>query len=77
MILTSINVFDYTIKPVLLYGSEIWGIFNINNAKVKCSNDILMQLCYKNFIGETLHLKFCKTIMGLNRKSINHASLSE
>ena len=32
---TNINVFDHTIKPILLYGSEIWGIFNINNAKVK------------------------------------------
>lgn len=74
---TSINVFDHTIKPILLYGSEIWGIFNINNAKVKQSNDLLMQHCYKNFIGETLHLKFCKTILGLNRKSMNHASLSE
>ena len=37
---------------------------------------LLMQHCYKNFIGETLHLKFCKTILGLNRKSMNHASLS-
>ena len=31
----NINVFDHTIKPILLYGSEIWGIFNINNAKDK------------------------------------------
>ena len=57
---TSINVFDHTIKPILLSGSEIWGLFKINNAKVKQSNDILMQHCYKNFIGETLHLKFVK-----------------
>ena len=37
---TSINVFDHTIKPILLSGSEIWGLFKINNAKVKQSNDI-------------------------------------
>ena len=74
---TSLNVFDHTIKPILLYGSEIWGIFNVNNSKIKQSNQILMQLCYKNFTGENLHIKFCKTILGLNRKSTNHASLSE
>ena len=28
---TSIHVFDHTIKPILLYGSEIWGSFNVNN----------------------------------------------
>lgn len=25
---TLLHVFDHTIKPVLLYGSEIWGIFS-------------------------------------------------
>ena len=25
---TSIHVFDHTIKPILLYGCEIWGYFN-------------------------------------------------
>lgn len=74
---TSLNVFDHTIKPILLYGSEIWGIFNVNNIKIKQSNDILIQQCYNNLIAETLHLKFCKTILGLNKKSMNHASLSE
>ena len=31
----------------------------------------------KNFKGETLHVKFCKFILGINKKSVNHASLSE
>ena len=73
----STHIFDHTIKPILLYGSEIWGIFNVNNSKIKQSNQVLMQLCYKNFTGENLHIKFCKTILGLNKKSMNHASLSE
>lgn len=25
---TILHVFDHTVKPVLLYGSEIWGIFD-------------------------------------------------
>jgi len=28
---SSIHIFDHTIKPILLYGSEIWGTFNVNN----------------------------------------------
>jgi hypothetical protein len=74
---TSFNVFDHTIKPILLYGSEIWDIFNVNNTKLKETNNIQINDCYKNYKGETLHLKFCKYILGLNKKSVNHASLSE
>lgn len=25
---TTIHIFDHTIKPILLYGAEIWGYFN-------------------------------------------------
>jgi hypothetical protein len=74
---TSINVFDHTIKPILLYGSELWGIFNVNKTKLKDTNNIQINDCYKNYKGETLHLKFCKYILGLNKKSVSHASLSE
>ena len=65
---TSINIFDHTIKPILLYGSELWGIFNVNNTKLKDTNNIQINDCYKNYKGETL---------GLNKKSVNHASFSE
>ena len=27
---TILHVFDHTVKPVLLYGSEVWGIFAID-----------------------------------------------
>jgi hypothetical protein len=73
----SINVFDHTIKPILLYGSELWGIFNVNNIKLKDTNNIQINDCYANYKGETLHLKCCKYIVGLNKKSVNHATLSE
>jgi hypothetical protein len=46
------------------YGSELWGIFN-NNTKLKDTNNIRMHYCYTNYKGETLHLKFCKYILGL------------
>jgi hypothetical protein len=31
---STIHVFDHTIKPILLYGSEIWGYFNPFSIKV-------------------------------------------
>ena len=30
---TCINVFDHTIKPMLVYGSEVWGVFNVTSAR--------------------------------------------
>ena len=32
---TSMHVFDHTIKPILLYGSDIWGMFNPFTMKCK------------------------------------------
>ena len=52
-------------------------MFNINNTKLKDTNNIQINDCYKIYKDETLHLKFCKYILGLNKKSVNHASLSE
>lgn len=76
---TSLNVFDHTIKPILLYGSEIWGIVNLNNKKFKGTSGTHLSIdeYYKNFKGESLHLKFCKNVLGLNKKAVNHATLSE
>ena len=35
---TIMHVFDHTIKPILLYGSDIWGMFNPFNMKCKKEN---------------------------------------
>lgn len=32
---TAIHLYDHTIKPILLYCSEIWGSFKINSAACK------------------------------------------
>jgi hypothetical protein len=31
---TYLHLYDHTIKPILLYGSEIWGMFDTNSAKI-------------------------------------------
>jgi hypothetical protein len=48
----------HTIKPVLLYGSEIWGIFSAEKLN-KFRDSYFNQLC-SNLIAERLHVKFCK-----------------
>jgi hypothetical protein len=35
---SSMHVFDHTIKPILLYGSDIWGMFN--PFTMKCKKEI-------------------------------------
>ena len=37
-----IHVFDHTIKPILLYGSEIWGSVNTQTAKFKNGGHITL-----------------------------------
>lgn len=72
----SLHVFDHTIKPILLYGSEIWGTFSPFTAKLR-SNIVSIEKIYSKLLCEKLHLKFCKFILGVNKKSTNFGVLSE
>ncbi len=72
----SIHVFDHTIKPILVYGSEIWGFFNPSKARFK-KGEVPMDQIYLNPLCEKLHIKFCKFILGVNKKATNFAVLSE
>ncbi|XP_071132876.1 uncharacterized protein [Mytilus edulis] len=73
---TSIHVFDHTVKPILLYGSEIWGMFNSLSSKCK-KEDISFEKLYSGLPCEKLHIKFCKFILGVHKKTTNAAVLSE
>jgi len=71
-----LHVFDHTIKPILLYGSEIWGCFKPFK-KVLKKDDISFDKIYPNLFADKLHIKFCKFILGVNKKATNFAVLSE
>ena len=62
-------------KPILLYGSEIWGTFNPTSAKFR--NGISFHKSFNNIEPEKLHLKFAKFVLGVHRKSSNFAVMSE
>ena len=73
---TSIHIFDHTIKPIVLYGCEIWGTFNSNTARFR-NGTVSPDRIYSNLTGEKLHTKFCKFILGVHKKTTNFAVLSE
>ena len=75
---TSMHVFDHTIKPILLYGCEVWGTIDPFSAKFnKGIQNLTFDQVFTKQKAELLHQKFCKFLLGVNRKSTNFAVLSE
>lgn len=72
-ITTLLHLFDHTIKPILLYGSENWGSLTLS---AKQSRSDLFEI-FKDWEMEKLNIKFCKYILGVNKRSTNIAILSE
>ena len=64
---TSIHIFDHTVKPVLLYGSEIWGALNPSSPRLR--NDVSLDKIYQNLDPDKLDKKFCKFMLGANKKA--------
>ena len=66
-------LYDSTIKPIVLYGSEIWGLSEVLRIG---KNQISSQYFAKGKI-EKLQLNFFKYILGVNKKASNFAVLGE
>ena len=56
----ALKLFDSTIVPILLYGSEVWSIYENVDDKEWDSNRI-----------EKIHTQFLKRILGVNRSTTN------
>lgn len=74
---TSIHLYDHTIKPILMYCSEILGMFKTNSAACKKKSDYLFELIYINDYLDKSHFRYLKYILGVNKKATNLAVLSE
>jgi len=68
----SIKLFNSLIKPILCYGCEIWAPYILKNLK----DDNFINICDK-ITSETLHVKTCKLILGVSRKTTNNAVRGE
>ena len=72
-----LHLYDHTIKPILMYGSEITGMFKTSSAACRKENEyLLQQTCINEFIDKS-HFKYLKYILGVNKKSTKLAVLSE
>ena len=80
---TMLHLFDHLIKPVLLYGCEIWGPFSLNFKEPKPSEDPRVSFFQSLKINyplasrrteakdpiEKIHIKLCKYILGVGNNT--------
>ncbi len=72
---TMVKLFDSMVKPILLYGSEIWGAFDIKRNNIQ---DLLPSLMLNDkYQPEKLNLKMCKQTLRIPRSASNIASRAE
>ena len=71
---TMLNLFDTLVKPIMLYGSEIWGP---HLTDFKQEHPVSKLTENQKFEFEMLHIKICKHTLGVQKKTSNIASRSE
>ena len=71
---TRLKLFDVLIKPIICYGSDVWG--PLNNLQGSKSTDIFWKRAEKLPI-EIFQNKFCKNVLGVNNKATNAAVMGE
>ena len=59
---TSLHLFDHLIKPIVLYGAEIWGMFKTNSSACLRDNKFVFQNIYKNNIADKAQIRYLKYI---------------
>ena len=69
---TCIKLFDQLIKPIALYGSEIWGV-----GEFKLNNITSFMKTLEKFAAEKVNLSFSKFALGVHQKAQNSAVRGE
>ena len=71
-----LNIFDILVKPVALYGSELWTAYKPCYKGKSLGN--LFELSFKsNSEFAKIHTRFCKYVLGVYSKACNFAEFSE
>ena len=71
-VILAFKLFECLIFPILSYGSEVWSPFTIHGI----NNSNFMTLCDKPTVEKVL-IKFCKYMLGVNKKACNAAVRAE
>ena len=66
--------FDALVKPIICYGSEVWG--SLNNLQSSKSIDVFWKRL-EALPAEKFQIKFCKYVLGVHNKSTNSAVMGE
>lgn len=74
---TLLHLYDHTVKPILTYGCEIWGMFSTTSAACTKHDQFILEKVFENDASEKSHIKFLKYILGVNKRSSNFAVVSE
>ena len=70
-----LKLFDQMIMPILHYGSEIWSAFDGNKKIFQNVDEISKFLDFLDI--ENVHVRFCKVLMGVNKRAVNLAIKGE
>ena len=71
----SLKLFDQMIKPICLYGSEIWA--NPTYRNDQCPNNNKIWTSLEKLPVEKLYIRYCKFTLGVHSKASNYAVLGE
>ena len=71
------HIFDHTILPVLMYGSEVWGTVNPLGSRITRISDFKLASAYDGNHVDKLNLKFCKYILQVHKTASNSGILGE
>lgn len=64
---TLLNIFDHTIKPILTYGSEVWGVSLIKHKNINNKDSIIRDI--EDSKINQLELKFYKQLLRVKRNT--------
>ena len=64
---TLLHLFEHTVEPIVLYGSEMWGTVNILSSKIKKA-DFKFENLLEKILCDKFKIKFLKYISKMGKK---------
>ena len=74
---TFLKTFDHTVKPVLLYSSEIWGMFDVTSRITRSKNNVIFINVFQNSKIDKFNTQFNKYVLGVGKKASNWEVVGE